>query len=91
MKMQIWNFLLLPGLLSAAALTETITDDPAYDGSQQRLPPVLSWKMFLGLGPKNDRHVSRIIGGKEVNIGNFRHQLSLRKMGVHICGASVIG
>jgi hypothetical protein len=87
--MQTWT-LIVCGLLAALVVAEEPVNDPTYDGSQQRMPPLLSWKMFLGLGPKNDRHVSRIIGGKEVNIGNFRHQLSLRKMGVHICGASVI-
>ncbi|XP_035899021.1 trypsin-7-like [Anopheles stephensi] len=33
---------------------------------------------------------ARIVGGREANIENFPYQLSLRRSGVHACGASAI-
>lgn len=33
----------------------------------------------------------RIVGGREVDISSFPHQVSLQRGGGHICGGSIIG
>jgi xanthosine utilization system XapX-like protein len=88
--MQITTFITFGLLLLSTVGADSFVDEN-YDGVQQRLPPIIIMKMIMGMGPKIDRHVKRIIGGKDINIGNFKHQVSLRKNGVHICGASIIG
>uniref|UniRef100_A0A182PRS7 Peptidase S1 domain-containing protein n=1 Tax=Anopheles epiroticus TaxID=199890 RepID=A0A182PRS7_9DIPT len=40
--------------------------------------------------PETSRKSARIVGGRDAAIENFPYQLSLRRSGVHACGASVI-
>ncbi|XP_050070824.1 trypsin-7-like [Anopheles maculipalpis] len=42
------------------------------------------------LGKENGAKSARIVGGRDANIEHFPYQLSLRRSGVHACGASAI-
>uniref|UniRef100_A0A1Y9IV55 Peptidase S1 domain-containing protein n=1 Tax=Anopheles minimus TaxID=112268 RepID=A0A1Y9IV55_9DIPT len=50
-------------------------------GGAQNIPPI---------GTLNVERNAKIFGGRDANIQDFPYQLSLRRSGVHACGASVI-
>uniref|UniRef100_A0A8W7Q4H0 Peptidase S1 domain-containing protein n=1 Tax=Anopheles coluzzii TaxID=1518534 RepID=A0A8W7Q4H0_ANOCL len=55
-----------------------------------RLPIVGYRQLPSRGGASHDGKSARIVGGRDAPIENFPYQLSLRRSGVHACGASVI-